>query len=48
MAFKTDFITTEDDVRIAYDHYINGFDKVIIIAHGINLNKDVYVNKKDC
>ena len=46
MAFKTDFLTTEDDIRIAYDHYINGFDRVMIIAHGFNLNKDVYAIKK--
>jgi len=46
MAYKTDFLITEDDVRIAFDHYINGFDKVIIIAHGFNLNKDVFAIKK--
>ena len=46
MAFKTDFLTTEDDIRIAYDHFVNGFDRVIIIAHGFNLNKDVYAIKK--
>ncbi|MCX5782101.1 MAG: alpha/beta fold hydrolase [Elusimicrobia bacterium] len=46
MSFKTDFIKTDDDIRIAFDQYINGFKKVIIIAHGFYFNKDIFVMKK--
>ncbi len=37
---KEIFINTEDQVNIAFNHYKNGNDKVIIIAHGWYMCKD--------
>ncbi len=39
-------LETEDRQKIAYDHYENGNDTVIVIAHGFYNNKDTFLFKK--
>jgi hypothetical protein len=38
-------IITSDNIKISYNHYQNGFEKVIIIAHGFNNSKDNQIFK---
>ncbi|MBF0494508.1 MAG: alpha/beta fold hydrolase [Candidatus Omnitrophica bacterium] len=39
-------VMTEDGKRIAFTHIKNGFDNVVIIAHGFYNNKDTFLFKK--
>lgn len=36
----TGFVTTEDNIKIAYNHYQSGHDTVLILAHGWFMSKD--------
>jgi len=40
VATNSDFLITEDNYKIAYDHYVNGNDKVIAIVHGFYNSKE--------
>ena len=43
---KTHIIKTQDGQKIAFDHYENGHDKVVIIAHGFFNSKDADLLKQ--
>ncbi len=43
MEAHSGILITKDKYKIAYCHYIQGFDKVIIIAHGFYNSKDAVV-----
>jgi pimeloyl-ACP methyl ester carboxylesterase len=42
---KTHIVKTQDGQKIAFDHYENGHDKVVIIAHGFFNSKDAVLLK---
>ena len=46
MRVETKIISSEDGVRIEYDHYQNGHDRLIIIAHGFFNSKQAILLKK--
>ena len=37
---NTGFVTTEDNIKIAYNHYLSGHNAVLIVAHGWFMSKD--------
>lgn len=37
---NTGFVTTEDNIKIAYNHYLSGHNTVLIVAHGWFMSKD--------
>lgn len=41
MGTSNTFIRTDDNIKIACDHYRNGSERVVIIAHGFGFNKDI-------
>ena len=36
----TGFVTTTDNIKIAYNHYLSGHNDVLIVAHGWFMSKD--------
>jgi pimeloyl-ACP methyl ester carboxylesterase len=43
---SSDFLITEDNHKIAYDHYRQGHDKVIVVAHGFFNSKDAVLIRR--